>query len=78
MNTDMTGDELIAAYFEELRRVYGDDIASRSYIVRSGSWYYLSVAFPVENGYKVDLCPKPMRRSEFEAELEFLRSVIFE
>ena len=74
----MNGDELMSAYFEELRRVYGNEIAAKSYVVRSRSWYYLSVAVPTNNGHKVDLCPKPMRSSEFEAELEFLRLLIIE
>jgi hypothetical protein len=71
----MTGDELIEAYREELRRVYGDEIARRSLVFRNKSWYYLSVAVRTKEGIKTDMFPKPIRRSEFEAELDKLRSI---
>ena len=71
----MIGDELIEAYIEELRRLHREEIARRSLVFRNQSWYYLSVAVRTKEGIKTDMFPKPIRRSEFEAELDKLRSM---
>jgi hypothetical protein len=40
----MTPDELCAAYREQLRRLYGDEIADRSRVSHARGWYYISKA----------------------------------
>ena len=71
----MIGDELIEAYIEELRRLHREEIARRSLVFRNQSWYYFSVAVRTKEEIKTDMIPKPIRRSEFEAELDKLRSM---
>jgi hypothetical protein len=46
----MTPDELCIAYREELRRLYGDEIADKSRIDYGHGWYYVSKAKRYSDG----------------------------
>lgn len=42
---DLTPDELCAAYREQLRRLYGDEIAQKAQVDYKRGWYYIAITW---------------------------------
>ena len=74
---EMTNDEIVQAYIEELRRLYGDQFANTTVLFygRSG-WFYLSYPDKLKSGLyeRNPYMAQPVRKKDILKQLDELRA----
>lgn len=73
---ELTPDEIIAAFFAEIERVYGRDYASRTTLFYRHSWFYFSLPIVHPSGLvEFNPYPRPLRKGQVLEKLEELRAI---
>jgi len=73
----MTNDEIIQAYIEELRRLFGDQFANTTVLFYGrGGWFYLSYPDRLKSGLyeRNPYMAQPVRKKDILKQLEELRA----